>query len=66
MKKTTRGIIPEFYDISEESIIAVLAEYRSEYPEDKRPDEELRPLTVNHLVYQKFNVGKGKHNAQMA
>jgi len=52
-KQPCRGILPTLYNITEDQIEALMSKYRKEHPEDKRTDEELRPLAVNTLINKK-------------
>ena len=47
------GIIPELMGLTEEDIAVTIAKYRKASPDDRRSDDELRPLAVNTLKQER-------------
>jgi len=46
----TVGLLPFVFDISQDDVDAMIAEYRKAMPDDTRSDEQLRPFAVNEII----------------
>lgn len=54
--QTTTGITVFIHGFTEDQITGMVAEYRQQFPNDPKSDEELRPAAVNELIVRKYST----------